>query len=451
MNHLKKILTIPLLAACVAFQTGSANATGSTADNAEATPLEGTWKRLQGGSTTEYEGIYFGPDGHFGYINIYSMSGATWKRDGRQLTVGSLTQRYPKVEMSTLEIKKLTEQELVLEGDDYNAGSYQRDNGFGEVIGGKLLLPQDDILPSDALLQVRLDDVSQADVEADMVGFQLIPVGGLSSPLAWRINYATKDILPGNCYAASAVITFDNKVQYRTSSHYPAITGDGQRIFDMQTQSMNPDLEALGVTMEGMYSYYADAGLFTDCKDSNTYPVAAADDNATLESRYLKLKTDDNAKVWTRVKGKLIEQTGMEGDAKQTTLLVKKVLDVIKDKSCNVNGEPSLLGTRWHLIEVVWTGVRDDAELGQAELSFSADGRLSGSTGCNRLNGSYTLTDNKLAFGPMMTTRRACPSSQGQLEIAVEKALDKVNGFEISDSILHLWHDGVPVLRYKQQ
>lgn len=443
MKFMKYALAIPLLAMILGCQPNL--------KEPEPVPLEGTWKRPIPGSPGEFEGIYFGADGHFGLIRIYSMSGTSWSRDGDQLTIGTLTLRYPEEGRDTLAIKRLTIEELVLEGDSYLSGSYRRDNGFGAVLAGKLLLPHEDVLPPDALLQVRLDEVTQADAEALMVGFQLIPVGGQKSPLAWRVTYATPDIRPDNRFAVSALLTFGNRLQYRTTSHYPAITQGAPRIFDMRAEIANPELAQSGHVMTGMYRYLADAGLFTDCRDGKRYPVAMLGENATLERRYMALRPEDGAEVWTRIKGKLIEQAGMEGDATETVLRVDEVLDVIPDKSCGTDGNPSLTGTRWKLIEVVWTGVGKDADLAQAELVFSADGRLGGSTGCNRLNTGYSLEGRQLKIGPLMTTRRACPGSQGELEIAVSKALEKVDGYEISDGILHLWHQGVPVLRYAEE
>ncbi|KND59783.1 Heat shock protein [Candidatus Burkholderia verschuerenii] len=52
-------------------------------------------------------------------------------------------------------------------------------------------------------------------------------------------------------------------------------------------------------------------------------------------------------------------------------------------------------------------------------LDFSTESgrrRVSGFAGCNRFNGTYTLKDGKVAFGPPAATRMACASSAGALE-----------------------------------
>ncbi len=43
-----------------------------------------------------------------------------------------------------------------------------------------------------------------------------------------------------------------------------------------------------------------------------------------------------------------------------------------------------------------------------ATLVFSPDGRLSGTTGCNDVSGTYTTNGNALSIGPLAVTERAC-------------------------------------------
>jgi heat shock protein HslJ len=43
---------------------------------------------------------------------------------------------------------------------------------------------------------------------------------------------------------------------------------------------------------------------------------------------------------------------------------------------------------------------------------FSADGRISGSTGCNSFHGDYTLEAKKLHVGPLAATKKACPTTE---------------------------------------
>jgi heat shock protein HslJ len=57
-------------------------------------------------------------------------------------------------------------------------------------------------------------------------------------------------------------------------------------------------------------------------------------------------------------------------------------------------------GTEWRLTRLA----------SSPHLLFDpATRRVSGFTGCNRLSGGYTVEGDRLTFGPMATTRMACP------------------------------------------
>lgn len=61
-------------------------------------------------------------------------------------------------------------------------------------------------------------------------------------------------------------------------------------------------------------------------------------------------------------------------------------------------------------------------------MAFSADGKVSGSAGCNRYTRSYTLDGKKLTLGPAATTRMMCAKPEGVMdqERRFLKALDTV-------------------------
>lgn len=72
------------------------------------------------------------------------------------------------------------------------------------------------------------------------------------------------------------------------------------------------------------------------------------------------------------------------------------------------------------------------------DLSFaSAESRASGFAGCNRFSGSYTITGDSLTFGPLMSTKMACPG-RDQVEVGYLAALGAVVTYTIADSTLIL-------------
>ncbi len=359
---MKKLIGMSILVLTLGACSNSDDENKQAIEPAASAAIEGVWKRATGDGK-DFEGVYFAEDGKLGYINLYSMSGSDWQRDGEQITLGTLTENYPEGNTETLKIDKLDSNNLILTGDGYSAGSYTRDDEFGGVLRGELKLPTDGPLPADALLSIQLNDVGEADAASDLVGNRLIPVGGKSGSISWAVFYPNAKVKGASHYsrfAVSARLSYDGALQYQTTRHYPA--------FEMETQAVE-----------------------------------------TLELESAREKSGHDSEPGTYI---------------------------------------SLTDTDWHLLEVVFKAIPDGADLSQATIKFSPDGKVHGSLGCNTFNGSYTLDGEALSFGPLMTTRKACVGDQGEIEAAMNAALAGVNGYQIYVKLLHLAKDGVPVLRF---
>lgn len=69
----------------------------------------------------------------------------------------------------------------------------------------------------------------------------------------------------------------------------------------------------------------------------------------------------------------------------------------------------TLLGTDWKLTSLDGKPLQFTEGQRQPHLSLrEKDQRISGSLGCNAVNGSYVLNGVQLSFGPMISTRMAC-------------------------------------------
>lgn len=66
-----------------------------------------------------------------------------------------------------------------------------------------------------------------------------------------------------------------------------------------------------------------------------------------------------------------------------------------------------LAGTNWTFVSIGGVPVAADRP---AALAFEGD-RLSGSAGCNRFSGGYSLAGSTLTAGPLMATKMACPGA----------------------------------------
>ncbi|HMQ34723.1 MAG TPA: META domain-containing protein [Chloroflexaceae bacterium] len=99
----------------------------------------------------------------------------------------------------------------------------------------------------------------------------------------------------------------------------------------------------------------------------------------------------------------------------------------------------TLAGTSWALSEL--GGAPPVAEGRPASLEFNAEGRVAGSTGCNRFMGGYSATAAELTFGPLATTMMACPGAlQDQEQVFIE-ILTHAAAYSVADGTLTITAD----------
>lgn len=66
--------------------------------------------------------------------------------------------------------------------------------------------------------------------------------------------------------------------------------------------------------------------------------------------------------------------------------------------------------------------------------------QVHGNTGCNQLNGKFTIGQDSLSFGELITTKMACQDVM-ELESQFVEALNRTNKYDISNERLLLLHD----------
>ena len=88
--------------------------------------------------------------------------------------------------------------------------------------------------------------------------------------------------------------------------------------------------------------------------------------------------------------------------------------------------------------EWVWQSRTDEGDMvsvpvnaEQFVLVFNEDGRVTSTTDCNNAMGSFETGGNELTFGPLATTRRACPGETSEQEYV--RALGEVTAYELFD------------------
>ena len=87
-----------------------------------------------------------------------------------------------------------------------------------------------------------------------------------------------------------------------------------------------------------------------------------------------------------------------------------------------------LLGREWFIEDIAGAGVIDNSH---ATLLFLADGRLAGSTGCNRLIGSYRSSETALSLQTPGATRMACAPALMHQEQRLLELLPAITQWQI--------------------
>ncbi|MBR0651115.1 META domain-containing protein [Roseomonas terrae] len=85
----------------------------------------------------------------------------------------------------------------------------------------------------------------------------------------------------------------------------------------------------------------------------------------------------------------------------------------------------------------------------RVDITFAAEGRASGSSGCNRFTGAFTREGaSGLRFGPVAGTRMACEEAIMAQEQRFHQALELVRGWRMDGPTLLLTgEDGAVLLR----
>jgi heat shock protein HslJ len=86
---------------------------------------------------------------------------------------------------------------------------------------------------------------------------------------------------------------------------------------------------------------------------------------------------------------------------------------------------PNLAGTSWRRVHDT------NANPHGATVTFSIDGRASGSTGCNRWFSSVTREGSALQFGNMGMTRMACADVQNGAERSFTEMMPRVRAYRM--------------------
>lgn len=105
--------------------------------------------------------------------------------------------------------------------------------------------------------------------------------------------------------------------------------------------------------------------------------------------------------------------------------------------------DKALEGTPWQLDSFVSNDAARSLFAGTQITATFADGRVTGSAGCNNYSGSYTLNDGKISVGnDIVSTRKACQPDVMQQEQEFLQALAATTSYAIDGAQLTLSQPG---------
>jgi uncharacterized lipoprotein YbaY len=81
-------------------------------------------------------------------------------------------------------------------------------------------------LPPNAVMQVRLEDVSLADAPAKTIAQQRIPLGDRQVPVPFELKFDPTKIDERHTYVVTARIVVDDQVRFLSDKAYPVLTRD---------------------------------------------------------------------------------------------------------------------------------------------------------------------------------------------------------------------------------
>lgn len=128
------------------------------------------------------------------------------------------------------------------------------------------------------------------------------------------------------------------------------------------------------------------------------------------------------------------------------------MLIVILAAACSpkISPDAPLMGNRWVLVEMNGVPVQVSGSDKDAHLVFNtSEKRYSGSSGCNRMMGTYDMKSNgEVKFSPPAGTMMSCVDQA--FENAFMKFFATVNRYEINNNELYLKQDKNVVMKLKR-
>lgn len=107
---------------------------------------------------------------------------------------------------------------------------------------------------------------------------------------------------------------------------------------------------------------------------------------------------------------------------------------------CSGSGSSgSIKATHWELVTLM--ELSNNTITVKPTVEFTSSGMVEGFGGCNKFSGRYKVSGSTLTTSDIVSTEMACDHSQ--VEAIFIQSLQKTSSYEIEDSKLYLYSNGV--------
>ena len=338
-------------------------------------------------------------------------------------------------------------------------------------ITGTVVYLQRMALPPNAVVTVQLQDVSMQDVPAKVIADVKIATEGKQVPIPFRIPYTSAEINPTHDYAVRATIMTEAIMMSSTAS-YPVITRGAPTQIEVVVQPVlsanasTPPEAKPRLQISAPTRFSGDLPC-ADCAGIEFTLTLRPDGTFLSRAKYRgrEGKAVEDLGRWS-LQGngtRLVLRTGQRApqqfavkDSETLRQLDIKGREIVSELNYDLkraqDATTQLEGTDWTLIELGSTLAADGAGANRATLVLIADGkRLSGSSGCNRVVGTYELEKDVLQFKPVGMTMMACLDPLMLQEHAFIEALKSTSTYRIVDATLELSDGGRVLARFESE
>lgn len=158
------------------------------------------------------------------------------------------------------------------------------------------------------------------------------------------------------------------------------------------------------------------------------------------QGRVIKLDAPEGEAVYFKVEENAVRQLDQEAEQISGPLADHYRLNKLPDNVDTAAGSSAtevagFTGIDWQLTELLSDTLANDTRV---FVHFAADGKVYGNSGCNQFSGSWGLDNQRLRLGQMVSTMRACPEPQMQLEQIFLAQLALADNYTLADDTLSL-------------